>query len=83
MPSLYLKHQLEGWYYLAVKKLSTSFHGKISKDKDNFYCFKCLHFIRTEIKLKFHEKVCKNKDFCAIIMPSVKNNILEVKHCLH
>ena len=23
-----------------------------------------------------HEKVCKNKDFCGIVMPSEKDNIL-------
>ena len=37
----------------------------------------CLHFFRTENKLKSHEKVCKNKDFCGIVMPSEKDNILE------
>ena len=37
----------------------------------------CLHSFRTEDKLKSHEKVCKNKDFCGIVMPSEKDNILE------
>ena len=37
----------------------------------------CLHSFRTENKLKSHEKVCKNKDFCGIVMPSEKDNILE------
>ena len=36
-----------------------------------------LHSFRTENKLTSHEKICKNKDFCGISMPSEKNNILE------
>ena len=35
-----------------------------SKYKGHFYCLNYLHSFRTENKLKFHEKVCKNKDFC-------------------
>ena len=30
-----------------------------------------------ENKLKSHEKVCKNKDFCGIVMPSEKDKLLE------
>ena len=47
------------------------------KNKNDFYCLNCLHSFRTENKLKSHEKVCKNKDFCGIVMPSEKDNILE------
>ena len=36
-----------------------------------------LHSFRTENKLKSHEKICKNKDFCGTVMPLEKNNILE------
>ena len=32
---------------------------------------------RTENKLKSHEKVCRKKDFCVIVMPSEKDDILE------
>ena len=35
-----------------------------------------LHSFRTENELKSHEKVCKNKDFCEIVMPSEKYSIL-------
>ena len=48
-----------------------------SKHQGDFYCLNCLHFFRTENKLKSHEKVCKTKDFCGIVMPSEKDNILE------
>ena len=37
-----------------------------------------LHRIITENKLKSHEKVCKNNDFCGIVMPSEKVNILNL-----
>ena len=36
--------------------------------KGDFCCLNCLHSFRTENKLKSHEKVCKNKDFCRIAM---------------
>ena len=70
----------EGWHYLAVKKLSTLLRGITSKHHGDFYCLNCLHSLRAENKLKSHEKICKNKDFCGIIMPSKKNNILEFNH---
>ena len=50
------------------------------KHKDDFYCLNCLHSFRAENKLKFHEKWCENKDFCGIVMPSEKDNILESNH---
>ena len=28
-------------------------------------------------KFKYHEKICKNKDFCGTVMPSEKSNKLE------
>ena len=33
--------------------------------------------LRAENKLKFPEKLCKNKDFCRIVMPSEKGKISE------
>ena len=67
----------EGWHYLAVKKLSTLLRGITSKHHGDFYCFNCLHSFRTGNKLKSHEKIRKNKDFCEIVMPSEKDNISE------
>ena len=37
----------------------------------------CLYSFRKENKLKSHKKVCKNKDFCGIVMASKQDNILE------
>ena len=75
--SMILNEDKEGWHYLAVKNLSTLLRGVTSKHHGNFYCLNCLHSFRTENKLKSHEKICKNKYFCGIVMPSKKNNILE------
>ena len=55
------------WHYLIVTKLSTLSRG-VTTDKENFYCLNCLHSFRVEIKVKQHEKVCKNYDFCDAVM---------------
>ena len=31
-----------------------------------------------ESKLKIHEKICKNKDFCGVEMPSEKNENIKI-----
>ena len=71
-----LNEEKEGWPYLAVRKLS-ALCGITSKHKGDYYCLNCLHSYRTENKLKSHEKICKNKDFCGIAVPSEKDIILE------
>ena len=68
----------EGRHYLLVKQLSALLLIKASENNDDFYCLNCLHCFRTENKLKSHEKVYKNKDFCGIAMPTEKNKILEL-----
>ena len=57
------------------KNLSPLLQGITSKHNDDFYYLDCLHSFRIENKLKPHEKVCKIKDFCGIVMPSEKDNI--------
>ena len=37
----------------------------------------CLHSFRTKNKLELHKRVCENKDFCNVIMPSGDTKILE------
>ena len=37
----------------------------------------CLHSFRIKKKLEWHKKVCENKDFCNVIMPSENIKILE------
>ena len=64
------------WHYLAVKKLSTLLRGITLKNYGDFYCLNCLYSFRKN-KLESHKKVCENKDFCNVIMPSEDNKILE------
>ena len=49
-------------------------NGNINGD---FYCLDCFHFFRAVKKLKFHEKLCKNKGFCLILMLFKKYSILQ------
>ena len=42
----------------------------MSKHDGDFYCFNFLHSFITKNKLKSHEKVCGNKCFCNLVMPS-------------
>ena len=66
----------QGWHYPAVKKLYTLLRGITLKHHGHFYCLHCLHSCRTGNKLKSHEKVCKNKDFCGVLMPWERDTIL-------
>ena len=67
----------EGWHYLAVKKLSALLHRINSNNMCEFYCVNCLRSFRAENRLESHERVCKNKDFFEIAMPSEKGNTLK------
>ena len=68
----------ENWYYLAVKNLSAFLRGINSKHDGDFYSLNYLQFFRTENKLKFQKKVCKNKDFCGTVRSSQKDDILQL-----
>ena len=57
--------------------ISSLLQGITSKHHGDFYYLDCLCSFRKENKLKPHEKACENKDFCRIVIPSEKDNILE------
>ena len=65
------------WHYLSVKKLSALLRGITSKNYGDFYFLNCFHSFRTKNKLQSHKKVCENKDFFSIIVPSEYTKILE------
>ena len=67
------------WHYFVVKKLSALLRGINSKHHGNFYCLDCLLSFATEKKLESHKKVCENKGFCNVIMPSKDTKILKFK----
>ena len=67
------------WHYLAIKNLSGLLRGITSNHNGDFYCLNCLYSYRMKSKLKKHEKICKNYDFCHLKMPDANKNILESK----
>ena len=56
------------WHHLDVKKLFPLFCKIKSRHDGDFYCLNCLHSFSTENKIKEHENVCKNHDYCYIEM---------------
>ena len=63
------------WHYLAVKSLSGLFRGITSSNDGDFYCLNCFHSYRTLNKLKKHERICNNHDYCHIDMPKENEKI--------
>ena len=41
----------------------------------DFYCLNYLHSLATKSKRESYEKVCENKDFCNVAMPSKDTKI--------
>ena len=54
----------------CIKKISALLREITSKNNGDFYYLNCLYSFRTKNKLESHKKVCENKDFCNVIMPS-------------
>ena len=54
------------WHYLAIKNISGLLRGTTSNHNGDFYCLNCLHSYRTKSKLKKHEKMRINHDFCRL-----------------
>ena len=65
----------EGWHYTAVKKLPALLRGMTSKHHSDSYCLNCLHSFATKSKHESHKKVCENKDFYNIEIPSEETKI--------
>ena len=62
------------WHYLAGKSLSALLKGITSNNNGAFYWF---HSYCTHNKLKKHERVCDNRDYCHIDMPTEDDKILK------
>ena len=41
------------------------------------FSLNCVHSFRTKSKLESHKKVCENKTFYSVVMPSNETKILE------
>ena len=62
---------------LLWKKLNALLRVIKSKHDGDFCCLNCLHFCRTKYKLKKHENVCDNHDYCYLEMPKEDNKVLK------
>ena len=67
------------WHYLVVKNLSRLLRGITSNHKEDF-CLNCFHSYGTENKLEAHKKICENRDYCHVEMPTKNNNIIKYNH---
>ena len=47
---------VEGWHYLAVKKLSALLREITLKHQGDFFCLNCFHSFTIKNKLESHEK---------------------------
>ena len=66
----------ERWHCIAVETLSELLNRITVTHDGDFYCFNCLQLFRTK-KVTSHKKVCDNKHFCDVVMPSEDANVLE------
>ena len=77
---LMITDNVERWHYLAVTSLSVLLRGISSSNNGDFYCLNCFHSYHTLNKLKRHERVCNNHDYCHVDMPEEGENILKYHH---
>ena len=65
------------WYCLTTKSIKRLIRGVTSNHHGDFFCRNCMHLFRTDNKLKKHERLCLNKNYCEIVMPKQGKNILK------
>ena len=71
----------ENYYYLVVKSLSGLLTGITSNhNHKHFYRLNCFHLYRTKNKLEAHKKICANRDYCRVEMPTKDNNAIKYNH---
>ena len=74
---LMITDETNNWHYLAVKSISGLLRGITSNHNGDFYCLNCFHSYTTENKLRKHEKICNDGEFCHLKMPTEDNKILK------
>ena len=67
----------ENWHYLAVRSSSALVRGITSSNNGDLYYLNCFHSYRLLNKLKKHERVCNDHDYCHVDMPEEDKNILK------
>ena len=68
------------WHYLAVKREPKLLRGTTSNHNGDFYCLNCFHSYSTKSKLKKHERVCNDHNYCHVEMPNKDNKILKYNY---
>ena len=58
-----------------MRSLSALLRGISSSNNVDFYCLNCFHSYCALNKLKKHERVCNNYDYCLIDMPEEHEKI--------
>ena len=59
-----------------MKSLSALLRRITSNHNGDFYCLNCFHSYSTKNKLKKHERVCNDHDYCYVEIPNEDNEIL-------
>ena len=69
------------WHYLTVKNLSGLLRGITSTHYCDFHCLNCFRSYRAKSKLDLHKKICEDRDYCSVEMPTKNNNnIIKFHH---
>ena len=74
---LMITDRTDNWHYLAVKGIPGLLRGITSNHNGDFYCLNCFLAYTTKNKLRKHERIRDDHDFCYVNMPDDDNNILE------
>ena len=62
-------------YMKPTKSISKLFRDISSKRNSDVYCLNCFHSFRTNKKLKNHQRLCNDHDYCNVVMPEEGKNI--------
>ena len=71
------------WHYLAVRSLPALLRGITSNHHGDFYCLNCFHPYTTNNKLRKHERLCNNHDYCRVDMPKEHEKIKNIKNSVY
>ena len=64
------------WHYLAIKSIPALLRGITFTHNGDFYCLNCFHSYRTHDKLKKHEQIFEDNDFCNLKLPNDDNKYM-------
>ena len=70
----------KNWHYLVGKKLCALLTGITSKHDGDFHSLNCPHSYSKRDRIKKHQNVCNDHDYCYVEMPVKDNNILKYNH---